>query len=293
MTVGKVPHLVQYQGSKRLLAPAILTHMPVSVDRLVEPFCGVCAVSIAAAFDGRAKSFWLNDINAPLVTMMEEAIEHPDRLLTDYTAIWSDQFDERYAGDHVRHFLDERAIFNESEENRTPARLLYLIARCVKGAVRYKSDGTLNQSPDKRRHGTNPKTLERNLYPISMLLKGKCVFTSQDYQQVFKDVGQGDWLYMDPPYQGTSFVRDHRYLQGVLKDELEAGLADLNSRNIPWLLSYDGQMGDKTYGTDISPDVGTKLLLDAGRSTQATLMGQDAKTLEALYVSPVARALTA
>lgn len=281
-----VPHLVQYQGSKRKLAPAILEYMPAHVDRLVEPFCGVCAVTIAAAKAGLADRYWINDINAPLVELMREVIEEPERLAREYEEIWQGQFEVE---DHVKHFWDERQIFNDGD--RAPARLLYLIARCVKGAVRYGAGGQLNQSPDKRRHGTQPSKIRRNALEISYLLKGKCEYTSVDYREVFDTVTSSDLLYMDPPYQGTSFVRDHRYFQGVLREELVEGLKQLNEKKVGFLLSYDGQCGDKAYGEDIPADIAEKMLLNAGRSTQATLMGKDETTLEALYLSPVVKQL--
>lgn len=34
----KTPHLVQYQGSKRIIAPEIVKFFPPSFDRLIEPF---------------------------------------------------------------------------------------------------------------------------------------------------------------------------------------------------------------------------------------------------------------
>lgn len=40
---GKVPHIVQYQGSKRILAPQILQYMPNRFNRLIEPFSGMAA----------------------------------------------------------------------------------------------------------------------------------------------------------------------------------------------------------------------------------------------------------
>jgi site-specific DNA-adenine methylase len=49
-----VPQPFQYQGSKRALAPLILQYLPVSTTRLVEPFCGSAALSIATAARGRA-----------------------------------------------------------------------------------------------------------------------------------------------------------------------------------------------------------------------------------------------
>jgi DNA adenine methylase len=50
-----VPQPFQYQGSKRALAPLILQYLPISNTRLVEPFCGSAALSIATAARGRAK----------------------------------------------------------------------------------------------------------------------------------------------------------------------------------------------------------------------------------------------
>ena len=46
---GKTPHIVQYQGSKRILAPRIMQYMPKYFNRLIEPFSGMAAISIAVA----------------------------------------------------------------------------------------------------------------------------------------------------------------------------------------------------------------------------------------------------
>lgn len=174
---GKVPHIVQYQGSKRILAPQILQYMPVKIDRLIEPFSGMAAISIATAYEGRAEEFLINDLNAPLINMLQEAVERPQTLIEDYSSIWEEQF--TYGEEHVQHFYDVRDRFNNGE--KTPANMLYLLARCVKGAVRYGKNGNFNQSPDKRRHGTNPRTLASNVYEISHLLKGKAKFKALDY----------------------------------------------------------------------------------------------------------------
>ena len=85
---GKVPHIVQYQGSKRILAPQILEYMPDRMDRLIEPFAGMAAISIAVAYDDRANSFHINDLNAPLVGLLKEAIDAPDQLISAYSEVW-------------------------------------------------------------------------------------------------------------------------------------------------------------------------------------------------------------
>lgn len=279
---GKIPHIVQYQGSKRKLAPQILRYMPGKFNRLVEPFSGIAAITVAAAYENKAKSYYINDINAPLIDMLRVAIENPDLLVKEYSSLWNEQL--TYGDSHVQHFYEVRERFNSGEE--TPANMLYLLARCVKGAVRYGKGGKFNQSPDKRRHGTSPKTLESNVYAISNLLKGKTEFSSKDYHDVFDIAKPGDLIYMDPPYQGVTNVRDNRYFSGVPFNEFVKALDILNHKGIDYLISYDGKCGAKEYGQELPKRLGCqKILLNAGLSSQAILLGKKSTTFEALYVS--------
>ena len=60
----------------------------------------------------------------------------------------------------------------------------------------------------------------------------------------------------------------------------------LNKRNIDFLISYDGCCGTRQYGNDLPKELECKkILLDAGLSSQATLLGKREVTYEALYVS--------
>lgn len=257
-------------------------NMPEKFDRLIEPFSGMAAISIATALEERAKSYVINDLNAPLVNMLQEAIERPEQLIDEYRKVWNEQF--AYEEEHVQHFYVVRERFNDGAE--TPAYMLYLLARCVKGAVRYGKNGKFNQSPDKRRHGTNPQTLEKNVFAISNLLKGKATFSALDYRDVFEMTRPGDLVYMDPPYQGVTNVRDNRYYSGVPFDEFADALNILNSKGVDYLISYDGVCGGKEYGEDLPESLGCKkVLLNAGLSSQAILLGKKSTTFEALYIS--------
>ena len=157
------PHIVQYQGSKRNLAPQILRYIPQKFNRLIEPFAGMAAITIAVSSQNRADRYLLNDLNKPLVNILEESITNPQRLIDNYTKVWCEQL--TFEGGSVEHFYKVREDFNKG--NQCAANMLYLLARCVKGSVRYSSSGMFNQSPDKRRMGTNPKNLARNVYMIS------------------------------------------------------------------------------------------------------------------------------
>ena len=52
--MAKIPHLVQYQGSKRNLAPEIIRYFPDKINRIIEPFAGTCAVTILSAYEKKA-----------------------------------------------------------------------------------------------------------------------------------------------------------------------------------------------------------------------------------------------
>lgn len=281
----KVPHLVQYQGSKRLIAPEIIKFFPEEVDRIVEPFSGTCAMSILTSAENRCNNFWINDINQPLIRMMEKCINNPEKLTEEYRAIWSGQFEE--GQNNVDYFYKIRKEFNEGKKD--PARMLFLLARMVKGSVRYNAHGELNQSCDKRRYGTKPEIVRMNALEISELMREKTIFTCKDYKEVLKKTRPGDLVYMDPPYQGTSNTektRDNRYIQGVDFDEFVEELAKLNTRGIDFVVSYDGKTGDRVIGKQLPAELELEhIYINAGRSAQATLNGKKEVTYESLYIS--------
>lgn len=279
----KTPHIVQYQGSKRILAPQILQYLPQKFNRLIEPFAGMAAITIAVAKLRRAEEYVINDINSPLVEILKSAIETPNTLIEKYKIIWEEQF--TYEGGSVEHFYKVREDFNNG--NHSAEIMLYLLARCVKGSVRYGSNGKFNQSPDKRRNGTSPKTLQSNLFEISYYLKGRTKFSSTDYREILESAHQGDIIYMDPPYQGVSNVRDNRYYSGIEFDDFVKAIEKLNERGIDYLISYDGKCGEKQYGTELPKHLDLKkVMLNAGLSSQSLLLGKKETTYEALYLSP-------
>lgn len=280
---GATPHIVQYQGSKRNLAPQILRYFPQKFNRLIEPFAGMAAITIAVSKQRRAEQYVLNDLNEPLINILREAINNPQKLIEEYTNVWSEQI--TFEGGSVEHFYKIREDFNDG--NKSAANMLYLLARCVKGSVRYSTNGMFNQSPDKRRMGTNPKNLAPNVYMISSFLKGKTEFSSVDYREVTKMAKRGDIVYMDPPYQGVCTTRDSRYFSGICFDDFVECVDDLNSRGIDFVISYDGTCGEKQYGVDLPKELKLKkVMLNAGLSSQSLLLGRKEKTIEALYISP-------
>ena len=100
------------------------------------------------------------------------------------------------------------------------------------------------------------------------------------------EVLPGDLVYMDPPYQGTSNVRDCRYISGINFEDFVESVEILNRKEVDFIISYDGCCGEKQYGKEIPKELGLrKVMLNAGLSSQSTLLGKKEITYEALYIS--------
>ena len=274
-----VPQPIPYQGSKRQLAPRILPHFPKDASRIVEPFAGSAAITIAAASRGLAAKFWINDAHTPLMDLWREIIENPDAISLAYAKLWNAQLGNE------REFFDiVRSRFNQSHR---PVDFLYLLARCVKAAIRYNSNGEFNNTPDNRRKGARPAEMRQRLEHASSLLQGRTKITAWDYKKVLDKCTENDLVYMDPPYQGVCGNRDQRYLPKIEYNEFCVELEKLNERNIHYVISYDGRTGNKEYGQPMPDSLKlTRIELRAGRSTQATLLGRSDVTYESLYLSP-------
>lgn len=55
---------------------------------------------------------------------------------------------------------------------------------------------------------------------------------------------------------------------------------------VDFIISYDGCCGEKQYGKEIPKELGLrKVMLNAGLSSQSTLLGKKEITYEALYIS--------
>lgn len=248
------------------------------IDNFFEPFAGSAAISLAVATQQSKANIWLNDINKPLANLWQEIVDHPTALAEKYERLWFEQL-----RDPKSFFIEVRERFNREKRAED---FLYLLARCVKGAIRYNSQREFNQSADHRRLGTKPERMLLQLSQTSVTLKGRTKITSVDYRDALTSVTKTDIVYLDPPYQGVSDKRDNRYLSGLDFEEFVVSVRELVRKDIPLIISYDGKTGEKIYGNLLPEDLGlTHFYLNAGKSTSSTLLGKTEQTLESLYVS--------
>lgn len=276
---ARLPHPVPYQGSKRALASRIGLFVPRDIDVWFEPFAGSAAMTLWALEARVARHYVIADVLAPIAALWQSIIEAPTETVQRYSEIWSGQ----KPGDRG-YFNAVRARYNAGGD---PVDLLYLICRCVKNAVRFNAAGHFTQSVDQRRLGMAPKRMATAIAAASALMRGRTEVRHGDWLETTADAGLRDFLYLDPPYLGTTVGRDRRYVRQLQQADLTAGLEGLRARGVRFALSYDGMTGRKTYGAPLPDALGlTRLLLDAGTSAQATLSGRSERTVESLYLSP-------
>ncbi|TYL41940.1 DNA adenine methylase [Dickeya sp. ws52] len=276
----RVPHVIPYQGSKRKIAGEILNNINFEVEgRFFEPFAGSAAITLSAASQEIANGYVIGDKYEPLIDLWKAIIDSPEKVSNEYESLWNAQIHDPKA-----FFSKIRTQFNLDND---PVKFLYLVARCVKNAIRFNAQGEFNQSPDNRRLGTKPDRVRTEVDKASRLLAGKVEFRSGDFMETLEDATSNDVIYMDPPWQGTSNKKDPRYAYLLDMESLIDGLNNLNQRGIPYLLSFDGTCGDRAYGNELPIALGlTRIEIHAGRSSQATLLGRDDITIESLYLSP-------
>lgn len=276
----RLPHPIPYQGSKRNLAPLIGRHVPKHIETWYEPFAGSAAMTIWAAHNNVATFYIIGDSLVPITELWRSIIFDPLQTSERYTELWNGQS----SGD-LRYFNRIRDRYNQDKD---PIDLLYLICRCVKNAVRFNSNGNFTQSVDKRRLGMRPVKMKSAIFGVSNLLNGRVEVQTGDWLDTITNVTDRDFIYMDPPYLGTSIGRDKRYAEQMKADRLVGGLRSLRNRRIRFALSYDGMTGKKVYGPPLPDDLSLRrLFLRAGISSQATLNGQGkVETIESLYLSP-------
>lgn len=273
-----IPHPIPYQGSKRKLAPVIYKVIPKNIKYFYEPFAGSAAMTLFMASNDAAEKFIVGDKFSSIVRLWEMIVNNPYQVIDEYSTIW-----KGFDGEDHNYFNEIRKRYNETQD---PVALLYLVCRCVKNAVRFNSKGMFTQSADKRRKGMNPEKMASAIEGASRLLKGRAEFRCGDWKKTSSDACSADFVYMDPPYLGTSIGRDKRYHEQLELESLIAGLESLNKREIRFALSYDGMTGEKEYGPALPENLLlNRLLINAGQSSQATLNGIKAETIESLYLS--------
>ncbi|HET9639522.1 MAG TPA: Dam family site-specific DNA-(adenine-N6)-methyltransferase [Allosphingosinicella sp.] len=174
---------LKWAGGKRWLVQSGQLNVPSSYDRLVEPFLGGAAVF----FSLEPARALLSDINPELIEAYHVVRDDPDRL-----KVVLEWHQEKHSREHYYEIRQKRykdAVWRA-------ARTLYLNRACWNGLYRVNQRGEFNVPI-----GTKTRIIEHDegFSEFANVLAKADIFC-QDFEVTINNSGQGDFLFVDPPY---------------------------------------------------------------------------------------------
>ena len=270
-----LPPVIKWSGSKRRVASLLHTLWPevcAEHTRYFEPFVGSGAMLVGRPVE-RAVA---GDVIKPLIALWEAIKADPDAVVAYYSALWHER---QRRGHEV--FYEARTRFNATG---APLDFFVLSRMCVNGLIRFNKAGEFNNSLHHTRPGIHPERLSPIVHAWSERLQA-VAFQATDYSETLATARQGDLVFLDPPYVGT---RGRYRPEPFDFERFQATLAALNARGAHWMLTLDGEAGERSYqDTVIAPELYRhRFNLATGDSPFTRLMGRsiDAVT-ERLYVN--------
>lgn len=173
---------IKYPGSKNYyVIKHVLQILPPHAV-FIEPFCGGASIFFAKP---KAKSNWLNDIDAELITTYKVLRDNPDGLIEAINGA-------EISKENYRHF---KMDFKPRNDLERALRWLYLDLNSY--------PDTINLVPkflkfDDTTH-TNMRRLTEELHRASRKLQ-HVDLTVMDFAHTIKEAPEGAFLFIDPPY---------------------------------------------------------------------------------------------
>ncbi|MDO5746109.1 MAG: Dam family site-specific DNA-(adenine-N6)-methyltransferase [Actinomycetaceae bacterium] len=199
--------MLKYRGGKTREIPRITRYIPNNYERYIEPFFGGGALY----FHLEPHDALINDLNEPLMEFYRSVAGDFPRLrreLDELGAIYQRNYDEymrRKKADPHRRIHDDnedlyyrlRLQFNGCQPSPfSNATLYYFINKTAySGMIRYNKAGHYNVPYGRYKHFNTAIVSQAH----SQLLQRASIF-SGDYQQVFRQAGPNDFMFLDPPY---------------------------------------------------------------------------------------------
>lgn len=265
-----IPPVIKWSGSKRPIAHKLSKLFP-NTNKFYDPFVGGGA--ILPYFQN--KPAIVGDIILELIALWNLIKNDQTKVIKEYTIRW-----EKLQRDGYTVYYEIRDNFNKT---KNPLDFIFLSRTCVNGLIRYNKNGEFNNSLHHTRPGIHPSRFERIINDWSKWVQN-VEFKNQDYRETIADARKGDTVFLDPPYVGTKA----RYIpQSFDYKVFYSELEKLNKLEVNWILTLDGEAGDRSYTINIPQDLFVKKFkLSTGKSPFSKVMnGKQDNILESVYLN--------
>lgn len=227
---------LNYTGSKGRIVSQIRDNLPNECHNFYDVFGGGFNVGINV----HADAVVYNDINYFVKELIESFAEFDTY---DYI-LYMKKMESKFGLEkkNSESYLKARAYYNSlPKEKRDPRLLLTIILYGFQQQIRFNSNHEFNNPVGMR--WFNDKVLEKLISFSRRIKQGDYEFGDDDYIEILSNIGQDDFIYLDPPYKLTvgSYNDGKRGFKGwddVLEQELFHKLNSLDQKGIKFMLSY-------------------------------------------------------
>jgi len=225
----KLKPFVKWVGGKTQFLEIIDLLLPFSYNRIIEPFVGGGAVFLNL----QPSQLIINDVNNELITTYKIVKENPQELLKILL---------KYEENHSKIFFNK--LRNKEPKNlnnlEVAARFIYLNKTGFNGLYRVNSQGIFNVSfgqKNKIKLVNKDNILNINKYLNTI----NCQIFNQDYQKILSLIKEGDFLFVDPPYDVNNINGFTKYTASGFNQEnqkqLYQFLKQVEIKGARWLLT--------------------------------------------------------
>lgn len=177
---------LKWAGNKARVREHIVPRLPKG-KRLIEPFAGSCAISLATDY----QSYLIADANADLIDLYRHIRSDTEALIRHAERLFQPQYNTPDA------YYRLRAEFNSSATSlRKSAIFIYMNRHGFNGLCRYNASGGFNVPFGKYAGPNCPKD---EILAFSKFAQ-RAEFLCQSFAETFAMTEEGDVIYADPPY---------------------------------------------------------------------------------------------
>ena len=226
---------LKWAGGKRTLVPEIAKLLPKQIVTYWEPFVGGGAVFFAV--DSRIHTAKLSDINAELALTYQVVRNKLDDLVNRL---------KQHAVQHsnAKYYYRVRKAVVSEDPVEVAARFIYLNKTCYNGLYRVNKKGLFNVP---RGDYANPVVCDEDTLTGANKALQKATIRYGDFGRI--EPGLNDFIYCDPPYDGTFSGYDaggfgeeeHRRLRdSVVKWQKQGASVMISNADTPLIRSLYG-----------------------------------------------------
>lgn len=213
---------LRWVGGKRAftaqLAGPINDYLDKTGGHYYEPFLGGGAMALHLGREGMILGDIIEDLAMTFMTVRDEPVELCVLLME--MAEWGSGAEHYYA---VRGSEPEGGL-------EYAARMIYLNAHCFNGLWRTNKARGMNAAYGKEPDRITEGLIER-IGAAHESLKTSEIHLS-DFERILKKAGQGDLVYVDPPYDGTYVGYSGEGFCGVSQDRLASEINEARRRGV-------------------------------------------------------------